>query len=282
MINKIFDGSATQMWRAPAKLNLFLHIIGQLENGYHLLQSVIQFIDLCDELKFIVRSDGLINGNNSNQNISPQDDLSIRAASLMQKNCSIQLGVDIEVKKLIPLGAGLGGGSSDAATTLLALNQLWGCDLETQELENLGKQLGADVPIFIRGKASWVEGIGDELESVTLPEPWYVVVFPNVYLDTKQMYKDPHLTRNCTPIKIRDFTQQHTTNVFEPIACRQPEVARAFQWLTKHAPARLTGSGSGLFAQCDTRQQAVNIAATCPTEFIAYVVKGMNHSPIYS
>ena len=282
MTNKKSDDLAAQVWQAPAKLNLFLHIIGQLENGYHLLQSAIQFIDLCDELKFTVRSDGVINGYNSNLKISPQNDLTIRAAGIMQKQCSTQLGVDIEVKKVIPLGAGLGGGSSNAATTLIALNQLWGCSLAMQELENLGIQLGTDVPVFIRGEACWVEGIGEKLKPITLPEPWYVVVYPNVHLDTQQMFKDPHLTRNCAPIKIRDFTQQHTKNVFEPIACRQPNVARAFQWLNQHVPARLTGSGSGLFAPCDTKQHAEEIAAICPKEFIAYVVKGMNFSPIYS
>ncbi len=282
MNNKASDELAARVWRAPAKLNLFLHIIGQQEDGFHLLQSVIQFINLCDELKFTVRSDNEINCHYSNRNISPQNDLVIRAAKLLQKNCSTQHGVDIEVKKVIPLGAGLGGGSSSTATTLLALNQVWGCGLKMQQLEDLGRQLGADVPVFIRGEASWIEGIGEKLVPITLPEPWYVVVYPNVHLDTQTMFKDPHLTRNCTPIKIRDFTQQHTKNVFEPIACRQPDVARAYQWLNQHSPARLTGSGSSLFTPCDTQQLAEEIAITCPADFFAYVVKGMNNSMIYS
>ncbi len=273
----------TQIWPAPAKLNLFLHILGQREDGYHLLQSVIQFIDICDQLQFIARKDSDIQRENSNSKISQDNDLSIRAAKLLQKTCSIKQGINIKLKKVIPMGAGLGGGSSNAATTLLALNQIWRCGLEVEELEKLGRLLGADVPVFIRGVASWAEGTGELLRPIKLPEPWHVVVFPNVHLDTKQMFADPDLTHNCTPIKIRDFTQQRTRNVFEPIARRrQPEVERAFQWLNQYSSARLTGSGSALFAVCASQQQAEDIAASCPHEWIAYVAKGLNRSPVCS
>jgi 4-diphosphocytidyl-2-C-methyl-D-erythritol kinase len=285
-----------QSWPAPAKLNLFLHITGQREDGYHLLQSAIQFIDLCDELSFSLRNDNEINCKNSNAEISPQDDLCVKAAKLLQKQIGLNLGIDIEVKNNIPIGAGLGGGSSDAATTLLALNKIWDCGLATQELENIAIQLGADVPVFVRGQASWVEGVGEKLSSITLEELWYVVVFPKVHLNTQQMFADPDLTRNCSPIRIRDFLQmkkgwmqddkladhKKTQNVFEPIARRQPAVERAFQWLEQYAPARLTGSGSGIFAACASRQQAEEIVASCAKEFSTYITKGINRSPVIS
>ena len=273
---------ATKAWPAPAKLNLFLHIVGQREDGCHLLQSAIQFIDLCDELIFDIRSDVDIRCENSNKEISQQDDLSVRAAKLLQKTCSIQQGVHIKLKKVIPMGAGLGGGSSDAATTLLALNRIWNCDLEPKELENLGLQLGADVPVFVRGEACWVEGIGEVLEPIALPESWYVVVSPDVHLNTRQMFAHSNLTRNCAPIRIRDFTQQRTQNVFEPIARQQPKVEHAYQWLNQYSLPRLAGSGSGLFTACESQQHAEKIAASCPKEFLAYVTKGLNRSPAYS
>lgn len=278
-----------QSWPAPAKLNLFLHIIGQREDGYHLLQSAIQFIDLCDELSFSLRDDNEITCQNSNPVISAENDLCVKAARLLRKQVGSNLGVDIAVEKNIPLGAGLGGGSSDAATTLLALNKIWSCGLGVSELEKIAIQLGADVPVFVRGQACWVEGVGEKLTSITLDELWYVVVFPKVHLNTQEMFANPDLTRNCSPIRIRDFLslqegQQATQNVFEAIARRQPAVEQAFQWLDRHASAsaRLTGSGSGIFAACDSRQQAEEIVASCTTEFSAYLAKGINRSPVFS
>lgn len=272
-----------QVWPAPAKLNLFLHVVGRREDGYHVLQSLIQFVDLCDQLSFSIRSDGKIRCENSDSTISQREDLSARAATLLQQFRAVKQGVTIKIKKAIPVCAGLGGGSSDAATTLLALDRIWDCRLQPEELAYLARQLGADVPVFVRGMASWVEGTGESLKSVTLPEPWYVVVFPGVPLNTEKMFAHPDLTRNCAPIKIRDFTQRHTRNVFEPIARRQhSEIERAFQWLNQYSHARLAGSGSALFATFDTRQQARKILASCPREFIAHVVKGLNRSPVYS
>ena len=274
----------SQIWPAPAKLNLFLHIIGQRDDGYHLLQSVIQFIDLCDQMEFITRGDGEIRRVNTITSIAYDDDLSVRAAKLLQKTCSIQQGVDIALKKIIPMGAGLGGGSSNAATTLLALNQIWSCNLEINQLEELGAQLGADVPVFIHGEACWIEGIGEKLQPINLTESWHVVLYPNVCLDTKQMFKDPDLTRNCVPIKIRDFlqssdVQQSTQNVFETIARRQqPEVERAFRWLNGYSTARLTGSGSAMFIVCESKQNAKEIAESCPIDWLAFAVKAMNRS----
>lgn len=284
-----------QIWPAPAKLNLFLHIIGQRKDGYHLLQSAIQFIDLCDELTFSIRADAEIVCENSNTNISKQEDLCFRAAQLLQNQMAAKSenrqGVDIQVNKRIPLGAGLGGGSSDAATTLLALNQIWDCGLQQQELELMAAQLGADVPVFVRGHASWIEGVGEELSSIALEEPWYVVIFPGVHLNTQQMFADSNLTRNCAPIKIRDFLNRcneqssyfvDTQNVFEPLARRHPVVESAFQCLGKYASARLTGSGSALFITCASKQQAEEIVAGCAKEFTAYITKGLNVSPAIS
>lgn len=279
-----------QIWPAPAKLNLFLHIIGQREDGYHLLQSVIQFLDLCDELTFSPRTGGQISCKNSNAQISQHDDLCVKAAVLLREHVSdnSKLGVDIQVQKKIPLGAGMGGGSSDAATTLLALNQLWDCGLSTPELEKLAIQLGADVPVFVRGVACWVEGVGEQLSSITLEECWYVVIFPNVHLNTQLMFKDPELTRNCAPIKIRDFLSmvdlENTENVFEPMARRNTQVERAFQWLSQQTqmPARLTGSGSALFAVCESKRQAEEIVSKSAKDFTAFVTKGLNCSPVIS
>lgn len=279
-----------QIWPAPAKINLFLHIIGQREDGYHLLQSAIQFIDLCDELTFSPRTDDRIFCKNSDSSITQQEDLCVKAALLLRSQSVSKLvdkqGIDVQVNKKIPLGAGLGGGSSDAATTLLALNQIWSCGFTQTELEEMAMQLGADVPVFVRGQASWVEGIGDLLSPITLEESWYVVVFPNVHLNTQQMFAHPDLTRNSVPIKIRDFLQladfKGTENVFQALARRQPAVERAFQWLNQFVPARLTGSGSGIFAACASRQQAEEIIATCANEFIAFIAKGINRSPVIS
>ncbi|QMU61533.1 MAG: 4-(cytidine 5'-diphospho)-2-C-methyl-D-erythritol kinase [Gammaproteobacteria bacterium] len=284
-----------QTWSAPAKLNLFLHIIGQREDGYHLLQSAIQFIDLCDELTFNSRADANIVCKNSNSSISQQEDLCVKAAQLLQNKMAAKSenrqGIDIQVNKKIPLGAGLGGGSSDAATTLLALNQIWDCGFQQQELELMAAQLGADVPVFVRGHASWVEGIGEQLSSITIYETWFVVVFPGVHLNTQQMFADSDLTRNCVPIKIRDFLSMcnkgsscfaDTRNVFEPLARRHPVVERAFQCLGEYAPARLTGSGSALFTSCASKPLAEEIAAGCAKEFTAYITKGLNVSPAIS
>ena len=282
-----------QTWPAPAKLNLFLHIVGQREDGYHLLQSVIQFVDLCDQLSFSSRDDHQITCQNSNTAISPDYDLCVKAARLLQNQFASKKGIDIAVEKLIPTGAGMGGGSSNAATTLLALNEIWQVGLTLPELEGLGVQLGADVPVFIRGQSCWLEGIGEQLSPISLPERWFVIVYPDVHLNTQQMFCDPDLTRTCPPLKIRDFLklveaeQVHdsllnTRNVFEPIARRQPAVEHAFQLLSQHAPVRLTGSGSALFAPCESKQRAEKIAQICAEKFTTYVVKGLNQSPVIS
>jgi len=283
-----------QIWPAPAKLNHFLHIIDQRDDGYHLLQSAIQFIDLCDELSFAARKDAKVTCQNSSGEISQEDDLCVKSAKLLQSKIGTDLGADIHVKKNVPIGAGLGGGSSDAATTMIALNKIWGCGLQTQDLEQLAIQLGADVPVFIRGHACWVEGIGEQLEKITMDELWYVVVFPHVHLNTQEMFAHPDLTRNCAPLRIRDFLAVSSglknshepvklgtlQNVFEPIARRHPAIERAFQCLSQHGVARLSGSGSGIFLACESKEQAEEIAANCDEEFTSFVTKGLNESPV--
>ncbi|MCY3804193.1 MAG: 4-(cytidine 5'-diphospho)-2-C-methyl-D-erythritol kinase [Gammaproteobacteria bacterium] len=276
------DGRAGGTWPAPAKLNLFLHIVGRRADGYHLLQTAIQFIDVCDELSLAVNEDGGIRCTDADNGMPRGDDLTVRAARLLQRECRMQKGVDIRLRKVIPTGAGFGGGSSDAATVLLALNRLWDCGLDVRALEAIAVQLGADVPVFVRGEACWVEGIGEQLQAMDFPEPWYVAVFPRVHLDTRKMFSEQDLTRDCAPISAHDFTLARTQNVFEPIARQHADVERAWQWLSQHSRVRLTGSGSGLFAPCESLHQAQAIAADCPAEFTAFVTKGMNRSPVYS
>ncbi len=282
MNNQTQDDRADGTWPAPAKLNLFLHVVGRRGDGYHLLQTAIQFIDVCDELNFDVNEDGAIQCTDANDGLARDDDLTVRAAKLLQHECGTRQGVNIRLRKVIPTGAGFGGGSSDAATVLLALNRLWGCGLEVGDLEAIAVQLGADVPVFVRGEASWVEGIGEHLQAMDFHEPWYVALFPRVHLDTRKMFASRDLVRDCTPIAASDFRLAQTQNVFEPIARAHADVERAWQWLSQYAPVRLTGSGSGLFACCESRQQAQSIAVDCPAEFAAFVAKGMNRSPVYS
>ncbi len=269
-------------WPAPAKLNLFLHVVGRRDDGYHLLQTAIQFIDICDELSFTVNEDGAIQCSGAHDGLPRDDDLTVRAAKLLQRECGMQQGVDIRLRKVIPTGAGFGGGSSDAATVLLALNRLWDCGLEVRDLEAIAVQLGADVPVFVRGEACWVEGIGEHLQAMDFPEPWYVAIFPRVHLDTRKMFASRDLIRDCAPIPAGDFRLAQAQNVFEPIARAHADVERAWQWLSQYSRVRLTGSGSGLFASCESRHQAQTIAADCPAEFAAFVAKGMNRSPVYS
>lgn len=269
-------------WPAPAKLNLFLHIVGRRDDGYHLLQTAIQFIDVCDELGFDINEDGAIRCSGADDGRPRDDDLTVRAAKLLQRECNTPQGVDIRLRKVIPAGAGFGGGSSDAATVLLALNRLWDCGLQVRELEAIAVRLGADVPVFVRGQACWVEGIGERLQAMDFPEPWYVALFPHVHLDTREMFASRDLVRDCAPIPASGFRLAQTQNVFEPVARAHADVERAWRWLSRYSRVRLTGSGSGLFASCESRHQAQAIAADCPAEFAAFVAKGMNRSPVYS
>jgi 4-diphosphocytidyl-2-C-methyl-D-erythritol kinase len=268
-------------WPAPAKLNLFLHITGRRADGYHLLQTVFQFLDHGDELEFEVRDDGRILRAEGPVEVPEVSDLSLRAAKLLQAESGIGLGTSIKLRKRLPLQAGLGGGSSDAATTLVALDQLWGTHLGSGRLAALGAQLGADVPVFIGGQAAWGEGIGEILTPLELPEPWYVVIEPACRVLTREIFQAPELTRNSAPIKIARFRSGECRNDFEPVVrSRYPEVSEALDWLGTHAEARLTGSGACVFAAFTDEAGARRVYAALPQGWRGFVARGCNRSPL--
>jgi len=269
-------------WPAPAKLNLFLHITGRRLDGYHLLQTVFQFIDFCDYLTFKVREDGALQRSNEIPGVTPGQDLILRAARLLQQTSGTTLGADIHIDKRIPLGGGLGGGSSDAATTLVALNQIWDTGLSLTQLVELGILLGADVPVFITGQASWAEGIGEQLTSLTLPEPWYVIIVPHCHVDTAEVFSKPELTRDCHPIRIENFLSGQGVNVCEPVVCKAyPPVAHALEWLSKFAVARMSGTGASVFAPFSGRDHADHVLDQLPAGWTGFIAQGMNHSPLF-
>jgi 4-diphosphocytidyl-2-C-methyl-D-erythritol kinase len=273
--------SATGHWPAPAKLNLFLHITGRRADGYHLLQTVFQFLDYGDELDIRPRADGQIRRLSKLEGVSEQDDLVVRAARLLQEETGTSQGADIEVLKRLPMGGGLGGGSSDAATTLVALNALWQAGLSQSGLAALGLSLGADVPIFIHGHAAWAEGIGELIEPVDLEEPWFVVLKPPVSVPTGPIFRATELTRDCPPIKICDFLSGGGSNVFEPVVRgRYPEVGQVIDWLSEFSPARMTGSGSCVFAAFPDRASAAKVFQQAPEEWQGFIARGRNRSPL--
>ncbi|OGT21793.1 MAG: 4-(cytidine 5'-diphospho)-2-C-methyl-D-erythritol kinase [Gammaproteobacteria bacterium RBG_16_57_12] len=268
-------------WPSPAKLNLFLHITGRRPDGYHLLQTLFQFIDYCDELGFSVRPDGQINCLTALPGVPVEANLVVRAARRLQAFCGTPLGVDITLTKRIPLGGGLGGGSSNAATTLVALNQLWGLSLSPQRLAALGLELGADVPIFVYGHAAWAEGVGEQLTPVDPPEPWYVVICPPCQVSTAGIFAAPELTRDCKHMKISGFLTGEHINVCTPVvAGRYPEVAEALAWLARFAPSRMTGTGACIFAGFGDEPTAREVLKQLPERWQGFVAKGMNISPL--
>lgn len=269
-------------WPAPAKLNLMLRVVGRRADGYHLLQTVFQFIDLADRLFFDLRDDARVIRTSDLPGVAAKNDLSIRAARLLQRHAGVGLGVDIAIEKSIPMGAGLGGGSSDAATTLVALNQLWKCGLSTEELCALGLQLGADVSVFIQGRAAWAEGVGETLTDLTLPTPHYLLLLPAAHVDTGAVFQDPELTRNSRRITIRDFLAGEDGNDCLPVVRkRHPAVAQAFDWLDERLHARLTGTGAGVFAACADRAEAQALLRERPAGLDGLVAKGANRSALY-
>ncbi|HVS75388.1 MAG TPA: 4-(cytidine 5'-diphospho)-2-C-methyl-D-erythritol kinase [Steroidobacteraceae bacterium] len=269
-------------WPAPAKLNLFLHVTGRRADGYHELQTVFQLIDLCDTLAITVRSDGLIERPEGPAEVPAESDLVVRAARALQAASGTRLGATLRVRKRIPMGGGLGGGSSDAATALLALNRLWDCGLGIEELARLGLPLGADVPVFVRGFSAWAEGVGERLTPIELPARWYVVIHPGVGVSTRDVFQSAELTRNSPLITIRAFFEAGGRNDCEPVVrALCPEVAAALDWLSRHAPARLTGTGSCIFASCATAIEAERIAARVPDEWTSFVARGLDISPAH-
>jgi 4-diphosphocytidyl-2-C-methyl-D-erythritol kinase len=274
--------SPTSHWPAPAKLNLFLHVTGRRADGYHELQTLFQLIDLCDTITISLRGDGLIERPAGPAGVAPEADLTLRAALALKQATGTRQGADLRVHKRIPQGAGLGGGSSDAATTLLALNELWGCRLSLQDLASLALPLGADVPVFIQGSSAWAEGIGERLTPVSLPEAWYVIIYPGVGVSTREVFQSPELTRNSPLITIRAFFQSGGRNDCEPVVrARSPEVAAAIDWLAREGSARLTGTGSCVFAARSSAADAERLAARVPDRWMSFVARGLNSSPVH-
>lgn len=266
---------------APAKLNLFLHITGRRKDGYHELQTVFQFLDCHDVLSFTRLATPNIEFGCSDAVLDTPDNLVLRAAHLLFQRQPIKQGVRIILDKRLPYGGGLGGGSSDAATTILALNQLWDLRLSTDQLAELGLQLGADVPVFVRGHAAFAEGVGERLSAVQPSSPWYLVIDPRVHISTAELFQHPQLKRDCEPLARETWQQQSTQNVFEPLV-RQlyPEVAKALDWLVEYAPTRLTGTGACLFGAFESQELARAALARMPAQWNGFVARGLNESPV--
>ncbi len=268
-------------WPAPAKLNLFLHITGRRADCYHLLQTLFQFLDYGDLLDFELRADNRILRSGGFTHIPEADDLTVRAARLLQARVAAGRGVVVHLHKQLPEGGGLGGGSSDAATTLVALNQLWEAGLSDQELAQLGLELGADVPLFILGRAAWAEGIGELLTPEQPPEPWFLVIQPPCKISTREMFQAPELTRNSPAITISGFYAGAGRNDFEPLVRkRYPEVAQALDWLGQWTPARLTGCGACVFGVFDQEIAARNVMQALPEDWRGFTARGCNRSPL--
>jgi 4-diphosphocytidyl-2-C-methyl-D-erythritol kinase len=282
--------SAYQFWPAPAKLNLFLQITGRRDDGYHNLQTVFQFLDIGDRLRFVVREDHKIVRKTDLENVRPEDDLVVKAAIALQAATGTEQGADIYLQKILPMGGGLGGGSSDAATTLVVLNHLWKTRLDEAALAEIGLGLGADVPVFVRGYAAFAQGVGEQLEAVEPKECSYLIVNPEVHISTAEIFSNSQLTRDSSTIRICDLqigtadeakVFDELGNVFEPVVAQQyPEIAEVIQHLNEYADARLSGTGACVFAAFATPQEAYNVLATIPDKWSGFVANGLNQSPL--
>jgi 4-diphosphocytidyl-2-C-methyl-D-erythritol kinase len=273
-----------ERWPAPAKLNLMLRIVGLRADGYHLLQTVFQFIDLCDWITFHPVDDGRVSLQKTIPGVAEADDLTVRAAKLLKAETGCESGVCIEVEKNLPMGGGLGGGSSDAATTLVVLNKLWGLQLSQEKLMDLGLALGADVPVFVYGYSSWAEGVGEKLEKISLEELWVVVIKPECHVNTKEIFSAKNLTRNSKSIRIPDFIAgQHQNDCIEVVSQRYRSVKEALAALSEFSEARLTGTGACVFSQFDSKDAAVNAYESLKkNKWQVYLAKGVNESPLFS
>jgi len=280
--------SATELsCPAPAKLNLFLLVTGRRPDGYHTLQTVFRFIDRADRLTFRLRNDGQIRRMSDLPGVEEKDDLTVRAARLLQEATACKLGADLKIDKTLPMGGGLGGGSSDAATALLALNRLWNLRLRRQELQSLGLKLGADVPVFVFGQNAFAEGIGEQLQQVDLAPSWYLVLVPPVAVSTAAVFADPELTRSTTPVTIRAFSEGCDRlgvigrNDLEAVVCRRyPEIANHLQWLRQFGPAALTGSGACVFCPFDSETVTRSVLEQLPVGMQGFVAEGLPEHPL--
>jgi len=283
---------------APAKLNLFLHVVGRRADGYHLLQTLFRFIDLSDTLHFTLREDGEVHRLHTLDGVPDEQDLCVRAARLLQQATGCELGVDIALEKRIPMGGGLGGGSSDAATTLLALNRLWQLDLSRARLQQLGLTLGADVPVFVFGDNAFAEGVGEQLQVYALSDAWYVVLCPQVMVPTVQIFSHPELTRNTISMTMRALPQGQERalpqgqdfragrmpglhNDLQAVACKlYPAVAEHLAWLAQFAPAQMSGSGACVFAEFATEAEANAVWQQLPDTMRGFVARGLQQHPL--
>ncbi|MCL4110005.1 UNVERIFIED_CONTAM: hypothetical protein GTU68_038222 [Idotea baltica] len=275
---------------APAKLNLFLHITGRRDDGYHELQTVFQLLDYSDQIRLVFRTDSKITRAEDSDahlnNIPFESDLCVRAAKLMQSqlcdNTSNNPGVEIHLQKKLPIGGGIGGGSSDAATVLCGLNKLWQCDFSIDELAELGAKIGADVPVFVRGESAWAEGIGEQLTQLSLDPKWFVVIHPKLFVSTAEIFTDQGLTRDCDTLKIARFLKGNRFD-FLMVIKKHPEIANVIEWLSSYSPARLTGTGSCVFAAFNSEDDATEVVGLLTKSnhnWSAFVAKGVNQSPL--
>lgn len=280
------------VWPAPAKLNLFLRIVGRRPDGYHLLQTMFRILDWGDTISIRLRDDGrIVRHGDSAPGVAEADDLTVRAAKSLQSTAKIAQGADIAIEKRIPSGGGLGGGSSDAATVLRALDRLWGCDLGVDVLAELGLRLGADVPVFVRGENAWAEGLGERLTPIDLPPAWYLLVAPGIHAATAELFQAAELTRNAAAATMSDFVSdpflqgQALGNAFEPVLRRrEPALEAVFAALRSAGTARLTGSGSVCFVEFADRESAERaldgLAKPLPSGLTAWIAAGAPRSPL--
>ncbi|MGL4316866.1 MAG: 4-(cytidine 5'-diphospho)-2-C-methyl-D-erythritol kinase [Pseudomonas sp.] len=274
--------AATLVLPAPAKLNLMLHILGRRADGYHELQTLFQFIDHGDQLGFSARADGEIRLHTDIPGVPHDSNLIVRAARQLQQQADCTQGADIWLDKQLPMGGGIGGGSSDAATTLLGLNHLWQLDWSEDQLAQLGLGLGADVPVFVRGRAAFAEGVGERLQAVTLAEPWYLVAVPQVAISTAEVFADPELTRNTSAITVRSLPEGGGHNDCQPVVeKRYPEVRNALNLLNKFVPAKMTGTGACVFGIFPNQADADKVSRQLPATLPSFVARGCNRSPLH-
>lgn len=268
---------------APAKINLWLHITGRRSDGYHNLQTLFQLLDWGDQISFEANQSGQIELHDSATGVHSQENLIVRAAQKLRAHAGCVAGCQISLTKQIPMGGGLGGGSSDAATTLLALNALWQCGLSTPQLSEIGAQLGADIPLFVEGYSAFAEGIGEQLTPVNIPRRWYLVVTPDCHVDTGQIFSHPQLTRDSAAIKIRALSTALGRNDCQAVVEQHyPKVANARHWLNSYSPALMTGTGASVFAAFEDKIAAQQVAAIVPKAWRAFVAQGVDESPLHS
>jgi len=274
---------AEHWWPAPAKLNLMLNITGQRADGYHELQTVFQLLSVSDWLNFKPRTDGVVAFDCDLQSLSTLSNLVVQAANLLKGRAGSSCGVDITLRKILPMGAGLGGGSSDAATTLLVLNEMWGLGCSLNELAALGLQLGADVPVFVLGASAWAEGVGELITEMELPEKWFVVVNSDYHCSTKEIFQNKCLTRDSSPITIRAFLDGYDNNdCLAVVREASQELDGLYRQFSRFGKVLLTGTGSSMFIKLDTREEAVSLSKELPADWQVWVVSGVNKSPLHS